>query len=92
MVSVSDVLEKAIAVFGKGAAFYSISGEKAPHEASLLRLDASKAKTRLGWQPQWQLDTAIEETVSWYSDYSDGKDMIDVTARQIEEYERRMFC
>ena len=90
MVSVSDVLEKVIAVFGKDIGFHSVGGEKAPHEAMLLRLDASKAKRKLGWQPQWQLDTAIEETVSWYSDYLDGKDMIDVTARQIEEYEREM--
>ena len=88
MVPVSDVLEKVITVFGKGARFHSISGEEAPHEASLLRLDASKAKTKLGWRLRWQLDTAIEETVSWYSNHLDGKDMIDVTAQQIEKYER----
>jgi CDP-glucose 4,6-dehydratase len=90
MVSVSDVLAKVVAVFGRDVGFHSTSGEKTPHEATLLRLDASKAKDEMGWQPQWQLDTAIEETISWYCDYLDGKDMIDVTARQIEEYERGM--
>jgi CDP-glucose 4,6-dehydratase len=37
-----------------------------PHEAGLLRLDCSKARTRLSWSPVWDGKTAIEKTALWY--------------------------
>ncbi|MGZ5712608.1 MAG: CDP-glucose 4,6-dehydratase [Caldimonas sp.] len=37
-----------------------------PHEASLLHLDAGKARERLGWRPVWDADTAIARTAGWY--------------------------
>lgn len=38
------------------------------HEAKLLTLDSSKAKTMLGWQPKLNAHTAIEWTAGWYAD------------------------
>jgi len=87
MVSVADVLEKVAAIYGQGAQFHTVTDQEEPHEANLLRLDASKAKKAMGWKPRWKLDTAIEQTVSWYCGHLDGRDMINLTARQIEEYE-----
>ena len=46
-----------------------------PHEAGLLRLDSTKAITRLGWRPRWSLDRALEETVAWYKAWHSGEDM-----------------
>jgi CDP-glucose 4,6-dehydratase len=37
-----------------------------PHEAALLELDIEKARTRLGWQPTWSLDEAVDATSDWY--------------------------
>ncbi|ABW67764.1 CDP-glucose 4,6-dehydratase [Desulfosudis oleivorans Hxd3] len=37
-----------------------------PHEAGLLRLDSSKARRKLGWQPVWNCDQALERTAAWY--------------------------
>jgi CDP-glucose 4,6-dehydratase len=37
-----------------------------PHEAGLLYLDSSKARSRLNWRPVWTLEEAIERTASWY--------------------------
>ena len=37
-----------------------------PHEANLLYLDSTKAKTQLGWKPIWTLDDAITATADWY--------------------------
>jgi CDP-glucose 4,6-dehydratase len=37
-----------------------------PHEAALLELDIAKARSRLGWQPVWSLDDAIDATSDWY--------------------------
>jgi CDP-glucose 4,6-dehydratase len=41
-------------------------GSTVPHEASRLALDWSRARTRLGWQPQWDAATAVRHTVDWY--------------------------
>jgi len=30
------------------------------HEARYLKLDISKARHRLGWEPQWRLESALE--------------------------------
>lgn len=40
----------------------------APHEAKLLMLDSSKAKSILGWQPKLNAEQAIRWTAEWYAD------------------------
>jgi CDP-glucose 4,6-dehydratase len=37
-----------------------------PYEAEILRLDCSKARTRLQWAPVWDGKTAVEKTILWY--------------------------
>jgi CDP-glucose 4,6-dehydratase len=37
-----------------------------PHEAGLLRLDCSKARTKLKWIPTWTGNDTIEKTTLWY--------------------------
>jgi CDP-glucose 4,6-dehydratase len=57
-----------------------------PHEAHYLKLDSSKAQTRLGWAPRLVLFEALEWTVNWYKAYLSGKNMRSVTERQIDIY------
>lgn len=57
-----------------------------PHEAGLLRLDSSKARTALGWQPALNLNRALEWIVSWHKEVGSGADARAVTLRQIEDY------
>jgi CDP-glucose 4,6-dehydratase len=59
-----------------------------PHEARLVKLDASKARERLGWTPRWSLERAIEAIVDWYDGYRDGRDIRAVTLEQIEAFGR----
>jgi len=40
-----------------------------PYEANILRLDCSKACTRLQWAPVWNGKTAVEKTVLWYRSF-----------------------
>ena len=40
-----------------------------PHEAGLLRLDCSKARTKLHWIPAWTGNDAIEKTTLWYKSF-----------------------
>jgi CDP-glucose 4,6-dehydratase len=56
-----------------------------PHEARYLKLDSSRARTRLGWQPPIGLEKAFETTVSWYGELARGADMRAVTLAQIDE-------
>ena len=47
---------------------WSVIGSNGPHEANILRLDTSKAKSKLGWRPVWDVKRAIEETEYTYID------------------------
>lgn len=58
-----------------------------PHEANTLRLDISKAKARLGWRPQWKLQTALDRTLAWHQAWRQGSNMTDISLQQIQEYE-----
>lgn len=59
---------------------------KQPHEAGLLKLDSSKAKTKLGWMPRWNLETALSKTVEWHQAWRNQEDMAAITSSQIQAY------
>ncbi|MBU6377186.1 MAG: CDP-glucose 4,6-dehydratase [Gammaproteobacteria bacterium] len=48
---------------------WHVGSQPQPHEAGLLKLDCSKARTDLGWRPVWSIDTAISRTASWYASW-----------------------
>jgi CDP-glucose 4,6-dehydratase len=37
-----------------------------PHEATLLRLDCTKANQKLNWYPVWEMEKSIQKTILWY--------------------------
>ncbi len=55
-----------------------------PHEARYLKLDSSRARSRLGWRPLLGLDAAMEATVGWYRQLAAGADLRAVTLAQID--------
>lgn len=57
-----------------------------PHEAGFLKLDCSKLKTTFGWQPRWNLSTAIEKTVEWSKCWIGGGDVRECMDRQISQF------
>lgn len=57
-----------------------------PHEAHFLKLDSSKARSRLGWKPRLGLQLALEWTVGWYKTQAQGADARQLTLAQIERY------
>lgn len=71
--------------WGEGVAWRS-TASTGPHEASFLKLDCSKAKLVLGWQPVWSLEEAICHTVEWYKAQRDGRNVPDMMDEQIENY------
>jgi len=54
-----------------------------PHEARYLKLDCTKAKNKLNWQPRWNLERGLTETVNWYKAYEANQKMREVTLDQI---------
>ena len=72
--------------WGSGAA-YEIDAAEHPHEAGFLKLDCSKARTRLGWRPRWNLDRAVASIVDWTRAYVEQKVLREVCLRQIMTYE-----
>ena len=59
-----------------------------PHEATLLKLDSTKARTYLGWRPTWSFEAGVARTIEWYRSFGAGADMRQVTLGQIEAYGR----
>lgn len=57
-------------------------------EAQLVKLDASKARARLGWTPRWSLERAVDRIVDWYGAYGRDEDLRAVTLEQIGAFER----
>lgn len=57
-----------------------------PHEATHLKLDSGKARTRLNWQPRWRLATALDKTLEWHAAWHSGQDMRAVSLAQIAEF------
>jgi CDP-glucose 4,6-dehydratase len=56
------------------------------HEATFLRLDSTKARTELRWQPRWGLEQALDKVLEWLIVYRDGLDVRETCFRQINEY------
>ncbi|MGH2852792.1 MAG: CDP-glucose 4,6-dehydratase [Solirubrobacteraceae bacterium] len=57
------------------------------HEARHLKLDSSRARSRLGWQPRWDLGEGLDAVVAWYRALCAEEDMRAVTAEQIEAFQ-----
>ena len=57
------------------------------HEDSLLKLDCSKARTFLKWEPKLELETTLDWIVRWYKAYAEGENMREETLDQIARYE-----
>jgi len=68
------------------SARWKTESAKQPHEAGLLTLDSSKAKAELGWDPRWNLETALSKTTEWHQAWRNREDMAAITTQQIQVY------
>jgi CDP-glucose 4,6-dehydratase len=81
---VSWIVEKLCAQIP--SASWKTENAKQHHEAGLLKLDSSKAKSKLGWAPRWGLETALSKTTEWHQMWCNREDMSAVTSEQIQAY------
>lgn len=64
-ISVADTARTLAAVWPE-ISFRMHPNADAPHEACLLRLDCSKANSRMHWHPVWKAAETFQHTADWY--------------------------
>ena len=84
--SVSWVVDRLCALWGPGVNWrYEI--DESLHEAHHLKLDTSKARSKLGWLPKLSLEETLKLTVEWAKWYGQGFDVREKTLMQIKKYQ-----
>ncbi|MBA3817901.1 MAG: CDP-glucose 4,6-dehydratase [Deltaproteobacteria bacterium] len=83
---VGELVTKLAAAWGPGATWSTPGAPTGPHEATLLRLDISKARTQLGWTPRLSIDTTLAWIAEWHQTVGRGGDARAITEQQIASY------
>lgn len=65
------------------------SSDDIMHESSYLKLDCSKIKSKISWEPQINIEEAIKLTVRWFKSYLNNEDMERFSEESIRKY---FFC
>lgn len=86
---VSWIVDRMRAAWGGEATGAGLDDRPGLHEAGLLRLDSSKARSALGWQPALGLEEALDWIADWHSRVNAGADTRDITLAQIGDYQAR---
>lgn len=68
-----------------GIKWHDVSVES-PHEARFLKLDCSKLKEAMEWQPRWHIDVAMQKTIEWAKAWQAGDDIASLMEKQIREF------
>lgn len=89
--TVEQIVRQMCSIWGNGASWVKDSNDH-PHEANLLRLDCSKARMLLGWNPVWNSEVTLNKLIAWYKKYFENKNMLEITQQQIKEYMKDVEC
>jgi len=69
---------------------WKLDQNSTPHEAGFLKLDISKAESKLSWKPVWELSQALDKIIVWHQAWLNKEDMQAICLAEIEEYTRDM--
>jgi CDP-glucose 4,6-dehydratase len=86
-VSVSTVADIASNAWGSNASWSHDDGNH-PHEAGLLALDASRAKSELNWQNHLKFQDAIQWTVDWHRKCLAGSTALEISRAQLDNFKK----
>ena len=84
-ITTGDIVDRFCKFWGGNADWKAICNE-GPHEDTYLKLDCSKIKSRLRWQPKWSINEALENTVEWYKGYFKKENIKWIMEKQISEF------
>lgn len=73
-ISIGELAELILAITGRSVDVVTEAERMRPEQSEVMRLlsDNSLAYRLLNWQPSWNLDDGLRETVAWVSDHLDG--------------------
>ncbi|WP_426091855.1 CDP-glucose 4,6-dehydratase [Flavobacterium sp. DSR3-2] len=83
--SVNWILDKMVSNWGAGAS-WQLDKNNNPHEAGFLKLDCSKAKQRLNWESQWNLEFTLKSIVNWHKAWMNKEDLKKECLKEIDLY------
>jgi CDP-glucose 4,6-dehydratase len=83
---VAWIADRLVKSWGGSAKWIQDAGHH-PREAHFLKLDVSRAKACLDWQPVVHLEATLDWIVEWYRAFQSGADLQRLTRQQIERYE-----
>jgi CDP-glucose 4,6-dehydratase len=86
--TVSNVADIAGAVWGVKMGWEQEFGNH-PHEASMLMLNSSKARTELNWSDKLNFEESVEWTINWYKNVHNGAEPLAEMKKNINEFESR---
>jgi CDP-glucose 4,6-dehydratase len=84
---VSWIVREMCKKWGFGATWVNDEGEHL-HEANYLKLDVSKSAAHLNWEPQTDLDQALELIIDWHRAFVHNEAMKEFTLNQINQYQK----
>lgn len=82
---VDYIADKLVTLWGEQVC-WQLDGTDQPHEAGYLKLDCSKARQRLKWEPRWHLDETLARIVKWHKAWLNHDDMRQYTINEINDY------
>jgi CDP-glucose 4,6-dehydratase len=87
-VTVGAVADLAAGMWGADAGWMPTPGDH-PHEAELLALDATKARTQLGWVDRLSFTESLQWTVDWTARVDRGEDPRTLCNEQLSAFAAR---
>jgi CDP-glucose 4,6-dehydratase len=84
-IPVVEIVEAVAKIWGAKASWSVQPGEQ-PHEAHYLRLDCSKARSKLGWKNRWDVHNGLSATVDWYKVFAKKGDVRGKSLEQIDQF------
>jgi CDP-glucose 4,6-dehydratase len=83
--TVGWIVSRVTADWGPGATWTQTTAD-APHESTTLKVDASRARMKLGWTPRLRLEDALDWTTAWYRRQAAGESARALTEEQLTRY------
>lgn len=80
------IVEAMVESWGGQATWQLDTNQNHPHEANYLKLDISKAKSRLDWRPRWELAAALKHITTWHKAWLAKEDVKQLCLDQIHQY------
>ena len=86
---VSWVADAAVREWARSSSWQTDASDQ-PHEARTLKLDITKSRRELGWQPVMTVGDAVAWTVRWHREWHEGAAARALMLRDIEAYSARV--